>query len=154
MEPKIFETTLDLDGLAALAGVLATELRPGDVILLSGELGAGKSTFSRAVLRALGVEGEIPSPTFTIVQTYDTPVGEVWHADLYRLKEAEELDDLGLDEAFQTAVCLIEWPDRLGALTPLERVDITLEFGTTKDTRHIIIKGSSAWLTRLDTLTL
>jgi tRNA threonylcarbamoyladenosine biosynthesis protein TsaE len=107
----------DPDATAALAARIAAVTRPGDTILLSGELGAGKSHFARAFIRhALGTssaEVDIPSPTFTLVQTYDTASDEVWHADLYRLGSPEEAVELGLDEAMATARCLIEWPERL-----------------------------------------
>ena len=108
------------DGLARL---VAEHLAPGDVILLSGPLGAGKSHFCRQVIRrmqALGgvPEEEVPSPTFTLVQTYETGICDVWHADLYRLEDERDLVELGLEDAFREAVCLVEWPDRLGSLMP------------------------------------
>ena len=97
--------------IAALAATLAAALRPGDIVALSGDLGAGKTTFARAVIGALGWEGEVPSPTFTLVQPYDTDP-EVWHVDLYRLDDPREADALGLFET--DAVLLVEWPERLG----------------------------------------
>ncbi len=111
--------TADEDLTAALARMLAATLRPGQVILLDGPVGAGKTHFARAFIRARqGDEAEdVPSPTFTLVQTYDDPMGtEIWHADLYRLSDPSELDELGLDDAIEDAVCLIEWPDRLEAV--------------------------------------
>ena len=97
---------------------MAPRLQPGDVLLLSGQIGAGKSHLARAIIRhLLAKEGrveDIPSPTFTLVQTYDTLIGEVWHADLYRLSDPNDVFELGLDDAFEDAICLIEWPDRLG----------------------------------------
>ena len=101
-----------------LAGCVARVLRAGDVILLDGPVGAGKSQFVRAALRALGVTEDIPSPTFTLVQTYEVSALTVWHADLYRLGDAGEVIELGLTEAFETALCFVEWPDRLGDLAP------------------------------------
>ena len=102
---------------AALGRALAALARPGDVILLEGPVGAGKSHLARAFIRARATDPgvEVPSPTFTLVQTYpDAPTGgEVWHADLYRLTDPGELVELGLDEAMDRAICLIEWPDRL-----------------------------------------
>ena len=106
-----------------LAGVVAEDLAPGDVILLSGPLGAGKSHFSRRVIQRMQTRGgvpaeEVPSPTFTLVQTYETGNCVVWHADLYRLEDEWDLLELGLEDAFREAVCLVEWPERLGSLMP------------------------------------
>ncbi len=117
---------LDLPSEAATDGfaeLVAADLAPGDVILLSGPLGAGKSHFSRQVIRrmqALGgvPEEEVPSPTYTLVQTYEAGTCDIWHADLYRLEDEWDLVELGLEDAFREAVCLVEWPDRLGSLMP------------------------------------
>lgn len=104
---------------AALGARLAALARPGDVILLSGPIGAGKSHLARAFIRArLGRHEEVPSPTFTLIQTYGPPEDEIFHADLYRLTHPDEVWELGLDEAFTRAICLVEWPDRLGAHLP------------------------------------
>lgn len=101
---------------------VAEQLVPGDVILIEGPIGAGKSHFCRAVIRSLlakeGRSEDIPSPTFTLVQTYELRDMEVWHADLYRLTGPGQASELGLDEAFETAVVLIEWPDRLADGAP------------------------------------
>lgn len=104
------------DMTAALARMLAATARPGDTILLDGPVGAGKTHFARAFIRARQGDAaeDVPSPTFTLVQTYDDPTGtEIWHADLYRLTDPSELAELGLDDALTDAICLIEWPDRL-----------------------------------------
>ncbi|WP_224816346.1 tRNA (adenosine(37)-N6)-threonylcarbamoyltransferase complex ATPase subunit type 1 TsaE [Hasllibacter sp. MH4015] len=99
----------------ALATRLAKALSPGQTLLLSGHLGAGKTHLARAMIRArLGLpDTPVPSPTFTLVQTYTAPDAEIWHADLYRLGDPGELTELGLEEAMGHAICLIEWPDRL-----------------------------------------
>ncbi|MCK8484454.1 tRNA (adenosine(37)-N6)-threonylcarbamoyltransferase complex ATPase subunit type 1 TsaE [Aliiroseovarius sp. S2029] len=101
---------------------LSTRLRKGDVILLQGGIGAGKTHFARSLIQALQVRTgqieDVPSPTFTLVQTYDLSPAEVWHADLYRLTHPDEVEELGLTQAFQEAICLVEWPDRLGDLWP------------------------------------
>jgi tRNA threonylcarbamoyladenosine biosynthesis protein TsaE len=94
---------------------LAGLLRPGDVVALYGDLGAGKTTLARGILRGLGFEGEVASPTFPIVQPYETLSPPVWHVDLYRIEEPDELRELSLDEALDEGVLIIEWPERLGA---------------------------------------
>ncbi|OWU85964.1 ATPase or kinase [Oceanicola sp. 22II-s10i] len=107
------------DATTALARRIGALLRPGDVLLLEGGIGAGKTHFARALIQSLLQEPEdVPSPTFTLVQIYDSPHGEIWHADLYRLGHPDEVAELGLTEAFETAICLVEWPDRLGELMP------------------------------------
>jgi tRNA threonylcarbamoyladenosine biosynthesis protein TsaE len=114
---------------ARLGVALAPLLGAGDTVLLRGELGAGKSALARAVIgAALGdAEAEIPSPSYTLVNIYQTARGRIWHADLYRLSgEAEELEELGLDEAMGTELVLVEWPERLGAGLPERRLDIAL----------------------------
>lgn len=105
----------------AFGARLAALLRPGDVVALFGDLGAGKTTLSRGVLHGLGFSGEVASPTFPIVQTYDPPDVRVplWHVDLYRIEDPGELDELALDEGRMGGALLIEWPERLGpALWP------------------------------------
>ena len=102
---------------AAVGVMLAGLVRPGDVIALSGDLGAGKTTLVRGVLAGLGLESEAPSPSFAIVIAYAPPELRlpVWHVDLYRIENADEIEELGLDDAREDATLLIEWPDRLGA---------------------------------------
>lgn len=117
----------DADQTEALGRRLATLARPGDVILLEGPIGAGKSCLARAFIRArLGREEEVPSPTFTLVQVYEADGVEIWHADLYRLTHPDEVWELGLDDAFSSAICLVEWPDRLGAHVPADALRIRL----------------------------
>jgi len=117
----------DLAATAALAECLAAELRAGDVVGLAGPLGAGKSTFARFLLRALGIRDEVPSPTFNLVLTYALPDGELWHFDLFRLRAPEEALELGIEDAFAEAICLVEWPERLGPLLPEQHLILHLE---------------------------
>ena len=131
-----------------LAQRLAPLLSVGDCLLLSGEIGAGKSFFARAVIRALTDEQtEVPSPAFTIVQTYQTRSFEIWHCDLYRLSAPEEALELGLQEAFETAVTLIEWPDRLEGDHPSAALELTF---AAQDTGHCVdLTAGQGWLERL-----
>jgi tRNA threonylcarbamoyl adenosine modification protein YjeE len=139
----------------ALARAVARGVRPGDVIALWGDLGAGKTRFARAFIGALAGEGEeVPSPTFTLVQGYDTPAGAVWHFDLYRLDSADEVLELGFEEALADGIALIEWPDRLGSLLPRDRLDLALDFGATAESRVARLTGQGAWAERLRKLVL
>jgi tRNA threonylcarbamoyladenosine biosynthesis protein TsaE len=110
-----------------IGAALAASLRPGDVIALFGALGAGKTTLARGLLRGLGHDGDVASPTFPIVQVYAPPdtVIPLWHVDLYRIEHASELEEIGLDEARGEAAMVIEWPERLPALWP-EALRLTL----------------------------
>ncbi|WP_193172580.1 tRNA (adenosine(37)-N6)-threonylcarbamoyltransferase complex ATPase subunit type 1 TsaE [Nisaea nitritireducens] len=138
-----------------LAGACAGFAIPGCTFLLSGGLGAGKSTFARAFVRALiGADEEVPSPTFTLVQQYG-PIDrggvdiEIWHADLYRLGDPDEVLELGLDEAFGTAICLIEWPDRLGSFAPNDAIELIFDFAADKgagsEVREVIARVPDKW---------
>ena len=111
-----------------LGATLAARLKPGDVVGLKGPLGSGKTTLARAILRAAAGDPDlvVPSPTFTLVEVYDTPRGAFWHFDLYRLETPEQVFELGWEEALAEGVVLIEWPERLGALLP-KHLDVTLE---------------------------
>lgn len=112
----------------ALGQRLARVARTGDAILLEGQIGAGKSCLARAFIQArLGRAEEVPSPSFTLVQVYEADGGDIWHADLYRLGHPDEVWELGLDEAFDTAICLVEWPDRLGRHLPPDALRLRLE---------------------------
>lgn len=116
------------DATALFAQTFAKHLAPGDVILLSGGIGAGKTHFARSLIHALQDPPEdVPSPTFTLVQVYDTPKGEIWHSDLYRLSDPDECVELGLTDAFESAICLVEWPDKLEDLTPENALKIHLD---------------------------
>lgn len=135
-----------LDELTDLGAVFAARLRPGDVIGLSGSLGAGKTTLARAILEALGLEGEAPSPSFAIVQPYDPPeiTMPVLHVDLYRLEYPDEIEELGLFEDIEHRALLIEWPERMGARTPAEMLRLTIEF-VGDDRRRLTAAVPPAW---------
>src|SRR5215468_12533173 len=124
-----FTVTLPDEGATLrFATDLAGALEPGDLVTLSGDLGAGKTTFARALIRHLSGDEqlEVPSPTFTMVQTYDLPRFPVVHADLYRVTGSSELAELGFDDLPEGAVVLLEWPDRAAGMLPPNRLDITL----------------------------
>lgn len=125
---------------SALGERLAVLLQPGDTVLLEGSIGAGKTHLARALIRArLGRMEDVPSPTFTLVQTYEAPDAEIWHADLYRLGHPDELLELGLEQAFGSAICLIEWPDRLGSHLPADALLISLS--VEGEGRHAVLSG-------------
>ena len=111
-----------------LGATLAARLKAGDVVGLKGDLGAGKTTLARAIVRAAcGDPGMVvPSPTFTLVEVYDTPRGSIWHFDLYRLETPEQVFELGWEEALAEGISIIEWPERLGPLLP-QHLSVTLE---------------------------
>lgn len=146
----------DLAATQALALRLSNALRPGDTVFLTGDLGAGKTTFARTIIAALCGVDDAPSPTYTIIQTYDRGDGELWHADLYRIESPDELDELGLDDAFGEVTLLIEWPDRLFGRVPADRLEVQLEMigespGAAMDTpRRAGLTGFGEWEARLD----
>ncbi|MDD9923989.1 MAG: tRNA (adenosine(37)-N6)-threonylcarbamoyltransferase complex ATPase subunit type 1 TsaE [Boseongicola sp.] len=132
-----------LEDTTKFAERLATRVSPGTCILLEGDLGSGKTHFARALIHSkldeLGLWEDVPSPTFTLVQTYVAGDLEIWHADLYRLQSVDELEELGLEDAFESAVTLIEWPDRLGPLVPDDALH--LRFELSDDTRRLVCTG-------------
>jgi len=127
---------------------LATSLSPllcaGDTILLVGDIGAGKSHFARSLiqerLRVAGIHEDVPSPTYTLVQTYSDGETEIWHADLYRLTGPDDIVELGLESAFDSAICLVEWPDRLGFLSPKNALTIAFEPAETDTQRNVSLR--------------
>jgi tRNA threonylcarbamoyladenosine biosynthesis protein TsaE len=147
----------DPSATAELAARLAALAGPGDVIALGGDLGSGKTSFARAFINALPrAEGEpdngteeVPSPTFTLVQTYRRRPADVWHFDLYRLTRPEEAYELGIEEAFAEAISLVEWPERLGGLLPADRLDLVLHFTERPEARRAELCGRGPWPGRL-----
>ncbi len=136
-----------------LAIDVANLLRPGDLVTLSGDLGAGKTTFARALIRYLAGDEttEVPSPTFTLMQSYDLPRFQVAHLDLYRASGPAELTELGFDDLREGAVVLLEWPDRAGRLLPADRLDITLTLAPRLklEFRHALLTGHGAFAPRV-----
>lgn len=135
-----------LEATAALGARIAAALRPGDAVLLEGPLGAGKTALARALLRALLADPglQVPSPTFTLVQTYESPIGPIAHFDLWRLDGPRAMEELGWDEARQ-GVVLVEWPDRLGPLRPADALTIRLAHAG-EDARTATLEGWSGRL--------
>ena len=156
-------TVIELANEAAtvrLAIKLAAAARPNDVLALIGDLGAGKTVFARAFINArTATAQEVPSPTFTLVQTYQFPDTEnpgddipVYHFDLLRIEDAGEIEELGMDEAFAGGISLIEWPERLNGLLPVDRLDVTLTQGKGEAERRCVLTGHGSWAARLSAL--
>jgi tRNA threonylcarbamoyladenosine biosynthesis protein TsaE len=146
MSPSISELILVSEAeTQRVAAALAATLRAGDIIALHGDLGAGKSTLARHILRALGWADDVPSPTFTLVQPYDDLPVPVWHCDLYRLESSAEADALGLFET--DAALLIEWPERLGHRLPADALQLWLE-GSGDAPRRLTWAAPTAWEAR------
>lgn len=136
-----------------VAARLAQELRAGDLVTLAGELGTGKTTFARAVIRALldNPDAEVPSPTYTFVQTYDGPQFRIVHADLYRINDPSELTELGWEEAAENALVLVEWAERAGEVLAEDRVEVRLEIiGEAGGGRRLTLRGFGAMAARLE----
>ncbi|MFN3503668.1 MAG: tRNA (adenosine(37)-N6)-threonylcarbamoyltransferase complex ATPase subunit type 1 TsaE, partial [Allorhizobium sp.] len=149
-EPSPLVVHLTDDAATALFGEdLLLALQIGDCVALDGDLGAGKSTLSRAFIRALADDPdlEVPSPTFTLVQNYDLKI-PVAHFDLYRLSDPSELDELGLEEALADGICLLEWPGKAGRALPKNRIEIQFQFASDGG-RDLVIHAPEAKLARL-----
>lgn len=144
---------IELAGLKAtheLAQRIAHLSVVGDVIALGGDLGSGKTEFARAFIRALtDADEEVPSPTFTLVQTYEGISGNIWHFDLYRIKLPEEVLELGIEDAFHDAITLVEWPEKLGPYLPRGRLDINLTVTRGKHHRQAELGPHGSWVERL-----
>lgn len=145
--------TIELAGLPAtrrLAARLARMAKPGDVLALSGDLGTGKTEFARAFIRTLAdADEDVPSPTFTLVQTYTGKSGEIWHFDLYRLESPDEAFALGIEDAFHDGISLIEWPERLGPHLPRKRLGVHLTVTKGRNHRQAVLTPHLDWSERL-----
>jgi tRNA threonylcarbamoyl adenosine modification protein YjeE len=129
---------------AALGAAIARGLKVGDAVLLEGELGAGKTTLARGILRALGVSEYVPSPSFTLMQAYETPGLTVRHFDLYRVTKANELNELGIDDALADGAVLIEWPERARGRMPANALEIQLS-ASGETMREAKLSGPARW---------
>lgn len=140
----------DLVAMEAFGARIASQLKAGDVVALEGGLGAGKTTLARAIIAALGFEGEVPSPTFTIVEAYDAPplALPIVHADFYRLKHPDELHEIGLDDYRDGAALIAEWPDHAGGFTH-EATCLSIRLETAENGRIAIVRAGADWLGRL-----
>ena len=136
----------DEEATAAFGRLLASQLRPGDVVTLSGPLGVGKTALVRGLLAALGHEGEVPSPSFAIVQPYEDLRLPVWHVDLFRLDDRSELEELGLESATDGAL-LVEWPEKVGQGAWPEALRLTLEFADA-GARRLTVSAPPSWQSR------
>ena len=140
----------DLDAMDRFGAAIAQRLRAGDVIALEGGLGAGKTTLARAIIAALGYEQEVPSPTFTIIETYDAPPLRlpVVHADFYRLEDPSEVDEIGLDDYREGAALIAEWPHHAGDFAE-EAGCLSILLETAQAGRIAIARGGADWLGRM-----
>lgn len=139
----------------ACAQQIAQIARAGDVIALHGTLGMGKSVFCRAFIRALTTpDEEVPSPTFTLVQIYDTDAAELYHFDMYRLETPDDCLELGIEEAFSDGISLIEWPSKIGTYLPWNCLNIEIAPGDNPTARTITFSSQGNWLDRLKEIKL
>lgn len=138
----------DLEAVSAFGKRIAERLRPGDVVALSGDLGAGKTTVARAILAACGHDGEVPSPTFTILETYPECSPPLVHADFYRLDDPAEIAELGLEDYRAGAALIAEWPEKAGGFAN-EAACLSIALETGASGRRAIVRGGADWLGRL-----
>ena len=134
----------DMAATQAMGACIAAGLETGDAVALEGDLGAGKTTLARAILRAAGVSEDVPSPTFTLVQLYETPRLTVRHYDLYRIESPDEIDELGLDDALAEGAALIEWPERGAGRLPPDMLHVALSV-TGPGSRMATLNGPAKW---------
>ena len=149
MDTRIVENEADMLALGARLGAV---LCPGDVVAFAGGLGAGQTTLARGLVQGSLPTEIVPSPTYTLVQTYDFPNFTLWHCDLYRLEDEEDVLEIGLEEAFADAVTLIEWADRLGGWLPHRRLSVAFAGEDWDESRRIVLDGDSDWRERLEGL--
>lgn len=149
-EPFTFRAAT-LEDTEAFAASWSALLQSGDVIGLRGDLGAGKTAFARALIRALGHDDEVPSPTYTLIQIYEMPGQIVWHVDLYRIENEDEIRELDLDAAFEEGLTLIEWPDRLGSAMPPDWIEISIH-EEADEARTFSVTGHGTGQDRVDAL--
>ncbi len=135
---------------AQLGAQLAPGLQAGDVICLEGPLGAGKTTCARGLIKAFCGASEVPSPTFTLVETYQNGDAALWHFDLYRLEHKRDVWELGFEDALADGICLIEWPDRIEGLLPPDRLRLVFHIQPSGG-RRVEIDGPEIWRKRLET---
>lgn len=132
---------------------LAPLLRPKDIILLKGDLGLGKTTLTRAIINEIGLQKEeVPSPTFTLLQTYDTKCGPLYHFDFYRIRKSEEIYELGIEDAYAYGITVIEWSEKMGPLEPLKRA-LIIDMSMKKEERTFTLRSDNpSWQSRIKDL--
>ncbi|MCC3860271.1 tRNA (adenosine(37)-N6)-threonylcarbamoyltransferase complex ATPase subunit type 1 TsaE [Pseudemcibacter aquimaris] len=149
----------DINDSKKLAAKLAGILETGDIVTFEGTLGAGKTEFCRALIHASGFNEDVPSPTFSLLQTYEPSIDDldgsaIWHFDLYRLENPEDVFELGIEDGFDTAITLIEWPDKMGTYLPEEHLKISISLTDEMGARNIKFEGNEYWKLRLKDLSL
>ena len=147
-KPSIGLTLPHLAATEHLANAIAPELQTGDVLELRGSIGVGKTTFVRALIRSLGGIEEVPSPTFNLLYVYELHSLTIWHFDLFRVDRLNDVYELGAEDALETGVSLIEWPDVMQPLIPNERLEIKFSYQP-GESRHVAIRGYGTWPKRL-----
>ena len=138
----------NLNATRNLADALAPLLHPGDVVTLEGNIGIGKTTFIRALLETLGCIEEVPSPTFNLLHTYELGSVTFWHFDLFRIERLSDVYELGVEDALENGICLIEWPKIMAALLPTERLELEF-FYQGECSRRVSLRGEGTWKQRL-----